>query len=129
VKKHSTKDKPLKFEYKFEPLATRAEFLWREATFVLMAIGILALALGIGVCGYRIFEGLTWVDSLLNASMILGGMGQVDPIKTTGGKLFASFYALFSGLIFVVSFGVILSPMVHRTLHRFHLDEHDQKDQ
>ena len=79
-------------------------------------------SLALGVCGYHILEGLPWIDSLLDASMILGGMGPVDPIRTTAGKLFASFYALYSGLAIISVAGLLLAPIVHRFLHRFHIE-------
>lgn len=116
---------PLKFERRGELPASRFEFLTRLAGFVLIAWGVLSLALGMGICGYHFIGGLEWIDALVNASMILGGMGPVDPMKTTAGKLFSSFYALFSGLVFVMSFGLILSPIMHRVLHKFHADEND----
>ena len=75
----------------------------------------------IGILGYRILEGMSWIDAILNSAMILGGMGPVDPLHTNAGKLFASFYALFSGVIFLVSVGVLIAPMFHRLLHTFHL--------
>lgn len=83
----------------------------------------MAIALGIGVVGYHVWGELDWLDSLLNASMILGGMGPVDPITTVAGKLFASFYALFSGLVFIGLSGFLMAPFVHRLLHIFHWDE------
>lgn len=75
-----------------------------------------------GVLGYHNFEGLSWIDSLLNASMILGGMGLVTTLQNTAGKLFASLYALFSGTIFLVTVGILISPIFHRFLHKFHLE-------
>ncbi len=89
-----------------------------------MIIGavIIGFCLGVGVLGYHVFAGLSWLDALLNASMILTGMGPVDPMKTTAAKLFASFYALFSGVAFISIIGVLLAPVVHRFLHRFHLE-------
>lgn len=92
-----------------------------------IAIGLLAIALSIGICGYHYFEHLSLLDSLLNASMILGGMGPVNPVVTDGGKLFASFYALFSGVIFLVITGIMFGPIAHRVLHRFHADDADLK--
>ena len=84
----------------------------------------IALLLGVSVFrwGYRYFEDLPWIDALLNASMILGGMGPVGELKTVCGKLFASFYALFSGMVFLVIMGVLFAPVIHRFLHRFHLE-------
>jgi hypothetical protein len=83
---------------------------------------MILVSLIIGVLGYHYFESLSWVDSLLNASMILGGMGPVDALKTDTGKIFASFYALYSGIILLASVGVLGAPLFHRVLHRFHLE-------
>ena len=73
--------------------------------------------------GYHYFENLSWIDSLLNASMILGGMGPVDPMNTNAGKIFASFYAIYSGVILLASVGILIGPIFHRFLHHFHLAE------
>jgi len=83
------------------------------------------LSLIIGISGYHYFEGFGWIDSLLNASMILGGMGPVNELHTESGKIFASMYALFSGIIFLVTVGIIIAPAVHRFLHHLHVDEKD----
>ena len=90
-----------------------------------MSIGIIFGSLAIGVFGYWFFEGMSFLDALLNASMILGGMGPVTQLVTPAGKVFASFYALFSAFVFIGVAGVLLSPLIHRILHRFHLDEDD----
>ena len=90
--------------------------------FAVGTAGIIA-ALVLGTVGYHITAHLPWVDAFLNACMILGGMGPVDPLKTTAAKLFASFYALFSGLVFIALMGIVLAPWAHRVLHRFHMDE------
>jgi hypothetical protein len=79
--------------------------------------------LGIGVLGYHLIESMSWVDSLLNASMILGGMGPVTPLQTDAGKIFASFYALYSGVVLLASVGVLAAPILHRFMHRFHLQD------
>ena len=92
----------------------------------LVVVGV-AFSLTMGVVGYHGFGHLSWIDSLVNASMILGGMGPVDPIPTTGGKLFASFYALYSGVFFILASGVLLAPFLHRLVHRFHLEKDDYK--
>jgi len=110
------------FERHEEPLLPRPHFLRRQLLHSGAAGLLLAAALGIGVLGYHLFERLPWLDSLLNASMILGGMGPVDPVRTAGGKLFASAYALFSGVVFLIAAGVLFAPAFHRFLHRFHLD-------
>ena len=78
-------------------------------------------SLAVGICGYHYLDGLPWVDSLLNASMILGGMGPVDPLKTDAGKVFASLYALYSGLALIAIIGLLLTPVIHRFLHKFHI--------
>lgn len=90
-----------------------------------LAAGVGAVALGIGVLGYHYLAGFSWVDSLLNASMILGGMGPVGDLPTDASKIFASFYALFSGVVFISVMGLVLAPAAHRALHHFHLDEED----
>jgi len=112
------------YEHRSKPLASRRKFLGRLALNAALASLIVLGSLAIGVLGYRGFERLSWIDALLNASMILGAMGPVDPVRTFGGKLFASFYALYSGLVFVVVAGIVFAPALHRMLHTFHV-EHD----
>jgi hypothetical protein len=111
------------FEHHQHPLAPRSRFYWRLAWSSLVGFLIVGISLGIGIWGYMHFEQLTWLDALLNAAMLLGGMGPVDKPLTDGGKLFASLYALFAGIVFLVAIGVMLAPIVHRLLHRFHLDD------
>jgi len=107
---------------RFAPLPPREKFLRRMVQSAGLA-GVLILgSLGLGVAGYHLFGRLSWLDALVNASMILTGMGPVDPILSISGKLFESFYALFSGVAFLTIMAVILAPVVHRFLHRFHLD-------
>jgi len=89
----------------------------------LVAYAIVSVALLAGVVGYHSIAGLGWIDSILNASMILTGMGPVDPMTTTAAKLFASAYALFSGVVFLSAMGIVLSPIFHRILHAFHMDD------
>ena len=86
-----------------------------------LAVGIILVVLLIGIAGYHWLAGLDWIDSLLEASMILGGMGPVNPITTTSAKLFASGYALFSGLVFIGLMGILLTPVIHRIMHKFHV--------
>ena len=115
-----------RFEHRKQPLASPRVFLGRMAGYVSLSAGIVLFSLTIGILGYHFFENLPWLDSLLNASMILGGMGPVDPLRTAGGKLFASFYALFSGMILLVAVGVLIAPAFHRFLHHFHIEIDDQ---
>ena len=109
-------------EHYSQPLAARRIFFSRLARSGVFAGCIVLPSLGLGLLGYHFFASLPWIDALLNASMILTGMGPVDPLKTVAAKLFASFYALFSGIVFITTAGVLLGPVVHRFLHRFHLD-------
>ena len=110
------------YEHFRQPLISRAAFFLRLAWHVLIALGIVLVSLAIGIVGYHEFEGLSWIDATVNASMILGGMGPMNVLQTNAGKLFASFYALFSGIIFLVAIAVLLAPAVHRFLHRFHFE-------
>ncbi|MCX8050778.1 MAG: hypothetical protein N3B17_02650 [Chlorobi bacterium] len=110
------------YEHRSQPLLPRRLFLRRLAGHGALAIGFLALSLGIGVAGYRFIVGLSWVDAVLEAAMILGGMGPVAPLQTTAGKLFAAAYALYSGVAFLATVGILLAPIVHRLLHRLHAD-------
>jgi hypothetical protein len=113
------------FERKHEKLAPLSVFVRRMAASVLMAGILIAVALFIGIIGYHHIAGFDWVDSILEASMILGGMGPVNSLATTGAKMFASGYALFSGLVFIAIMGIVLAPVTHRMLHKFHIDEED----
>ena len=110
------------FEHWKQPLLPRAAFLRRVRRHVAAALGVVAGSLAVGVLGYHTLEGFSWIDSLLNAAMILGGMGPVGALHTTAGKLFASFYALYSGIVFLVVAGILFVPTIHRFLHRFHVE-------
>ena len=114
------------YEHHSKPLLPRKLFFKRLLGHFSIAMIILLLSLGLGVAGYHLTEGLSLIDSILNASMILGGMGPVDCIKTPGGKLFASFYSLFSGIIFLAVVGIIIAPLAHRLLHRLHLSANNK---
>ena len=111
------------YESKHEPPLPRAHFARRLGWHLALALGVLAVSLGIGMAGYVAFEHLPWLDAFLNAAMLLGGMGPVDLPKTEAGKLFAGCYALYAGLVFIASAALVLTPMMHRVLHRFHWDE------
>lgn len=105
------------------PVATHRVFLGRLATNVLAATVIAGAALFIGMAGYVITERMSWLDAFLNASMLLGGMGPVTELHTEAGKLFAGFYALACGLLFVVVSGIVLAPVLHRVLHALKVDD------
>jgi hypothetical protein len=102
-------------------------FAWRMAYSLGLAMAIVSVALGIGIVGYHFFAGLDWIDAILDASMILTGMGPVSPMTTTAAKLFASAYAMFSGVVFLTSMSIVLAPVFHRVLHKFHLSEEDEE--
>jgi uncharacterized protein involved in cysteine biosynthesis len=114
------------YENHSKTLLPRKLYYKRILRHFLIASLIVLISLGVGILGYHIFEGLNFIDSLLNASMILGGMGPVNEVKTDAGKIFASFYALFSGIVFLVIAGVIFAPIFHRFLHKFHLNLEDK---
>ena len=111
------------YERHNQPLLPRKAFYKRVFNHLLLASMLLGVSLFIGMWGYHGFEKLSWLDALLNASMILGGMGPVNTLATTGGKIFASVYALFSGMVFLVVAGLLVAPVAHRILHRMHLDK------
>ena len=111
------------YEHRGQPLLPRPAFFRRVLSHIAVAAGVILGSLLIGILGYHFLNGLSWVDSLLNASMILGGMGPVDPLNNRAAKVFASIYALYSGMVFLAAAGLIFAPVFHRLLHRFHLEE------
>jgi hypothetical protein len=111
-----------KYEGYKQKVAPLSVFARRLISAVGVACGIIGVVLFIGVAGYHWLDDLNWIDSLLEASMILGGMGPVNPIKTTSAKIFASAYALFSGLVFIGIMGIVLTPIAHRLLHKYHVE-------
>ena len=111
------------FEHRTEQLLPRREYFARLARSFAIGMALVLVCLGIGMTGYHVFENLSWLDSFLNASMILSGMGPVATVQTNAGKFFAGCYALFSGLALITIMGVILAPVAHRLLHKFHLDD------
>ena len=117
----------LRFERRGEPLAHPIVFLLRMLRSLSLAGAIIFGSLFLGMIGYHAIAGLPWIDALLNASMILSGMGPVDSLSTPQAKLFASFYALYSGVVFLVAAGVFVAPAVHRLLHHLHLEQ-DERD-
>jgi hypothetical protein len=108
-------------ESKHQPLAPLHVFRRRIVKSILLGTAVMFVCLMLGVLGYHYFAGIPWLDSLHNASMILSGMGPVVEIKSTAGKLFSSFYALFSGVIFITNIGVFLAPAIHRFFHKLHV--------
>ena len=112
-----------RYERLSDPMAPPAVYYARLRRSIATGFAMVAISLGIGALGYHGFEGMPWIDAFLNASMILGGMGPVDTLTSTGGKLFATVYALYSGLVLLITAGVIITPALHRLLHRFHVDE------
>ncbi len=113
------------YERHGDEVAPRSIFLKRIIGSLLVALGLMLVALLIGIVGYHSIAGLGWIDSLLEASMILGGMGPVRELRTDGAKVFASIYALFSGVVFIALMGIMLSPVVHRVMHKFHVADED----
>jgi hypothetical protein len=116
----------MRFETLRQPLATRTVFAMRMAASALLALGLIAASLLVGVVGYHHLAGLGWIDSFENASMILGGMGPVADLHTDGAKVFAGAYALYSGLFLILVAGLILAPALHRLLHSLHIDSKDE---
>jgi hypothetical protein len=112
----------MRFEKRSDQLIGTRAYIRRQGLFILIAMGFLTLSLLIGMIGYHLFIKLTWLDAFLNASMIMGGMGPVDPIITNSGKIFAGLYALYSGLGLLVTIGFIAAPLLHRFFHYFHMD-------
>ncbi len=111
------------FEHRSKPLLPRKQYYQRVLRYAWFAFELLGVSLGIGVIGYHSLNDLPWLDSLLNASMILTGMGPIDSMKNDAAKWFASLYAIFSGVAFLSTVAVFLSPIVHRFLHKIHLDD------
>jgi len=115
------------YERKGEKLLSWPRFARRMALSFGLTMAIVAVSLAAGALGYHVVAGLAWIDSLLNASMILAGMGPVDPMKDTASKLFASAYALFSGVVFLSAVAIVVSPVLHRIVHSFHVGEDKPK--
>jgi hypothetical protein len=110
------------YEHRSKPLLPRPKFYRRLARSVAIGLAVVLGSLLIGMAGYHVFENLGWIDAFANASMILSGMGPLGELKTSGGKIFAGCYALFSGVAFLTSVGVVFAPIFHRFLHKFHLE-------
>jgi hypothetical protein len=111
------------FESRHEKLAPMSVFLRRMVGSAGVGLVLLLVTLFFGICGYHWLAGLDWIDSLLEASMILGGMGPINPLTNASAKIFASIYALFSGVVFIALMGLLLAPVAHRLMHKFHLKD------
>jgi hypothetical protein len=117
----------MKYERLRDPLASWDRFVRRVLGHVGIGMAVIAVSLGIGMGGYRYFEGMAWIDAYLNAAMLLGGMGPIETKLTRGGKLFAGTYALFAGLVVLAAAGILMAPVYHRFLHRLHLEEDEKR--
>jgi hypothetical protein len=118
-------DDPLIYEHKDAPLLTRRQFARRLLGHIGLVAVLVVVSLFVGILGYHGFAHMRWVDAFLNASMLLGGMGPVGDLPTDAAKIFAGLYALYAGLVFIVSIGIIIAPVAHRILHRLHVDEEE----
>jgi hypothetical protein len=116
------------FEHRSSPLLPRKEFIGRMARCALLSAGLVVVTLGIGMCGYHRLENMPWPDAFANASMIVAGMGPLGNLNTDGGKIFAGCYALFCGLLFVTVMTILIAPIFHRFIHKFHLDTGKSKN-
>jgi hypothetical protein len=112
-----------KYEHKTEPLASPIEYLKRILINLAWTTAVLFVSLSIGVIGYKYLAPMSWIDALHNAAMILSGMGPVVVIQTNAGKLFSSFYALFSGVVFITNIGILIAPVAHRFFHKMNIED------
>ena len=111
------------YESLHQPLLARVHFTRRLLVHLAISLGLLTASLGAGMIGYAVFEKLSWIDAFLNAAMLLGGMGPVNPPLTVAGKLFAGCYALYAGLVFIVTAALMFTPVLHRLMHHFRWSE------
>jgi hypothetical protein len=111
------------YEHHATPLLPWPAFRARLARAMIVGLALIAVSLAIGMLGYRYIAGQEWPDAFLNAAMILSGMGPVGDLRTTAAKIFAGIYALYSGLTFISIVGIVIAPIAHRFLHKFHLDK------
>ena len=114
-----------KFEHKSKEIISVKYFIRRQFAFLFYAFVVISFSLFIGMAGYHYFGELNWIDSLLNASMILTGMGPVNLLNTDAAKLFASFYSLYSGVVFLTTIAMLLAPAVHRIMHILHIENNE----
>jgi hypothetical protein len=118
----------LRYEHKEKPLLPARKFYQRILKNFVISCVVIFISLGIGIAGYMYFAELSFTDALLNASMILGGMGPVDVLHNDSAKYFASFYSLFSGITFLSTVALLLAPAIHRGMHRFHLETEEEEE-
>jgi len=116
-------EKPFLYEVKSDPPLLRKFFARRMCMHALIACGIVTFSVALGMAGYCGFEHLGPLDGFLNTAMLLGGMGPVNAPVTPAGKLFAGFFALYAGLVFIVTAALLFTPLLHRLMHRFHWDD------
>ena len=109
------------FEHRSAPLLPKAVFYRRLALSLAAGSAVILFSLACGMAGYRVFEGLPWIDAFVNAAMLLSGMGPLASPQTSAGKIFAGVYALYSGFVVLIAAGIAFAPVIHRFLHRFHL--------
>jgi hypothetical protein len=117
-----------RFEHRQQPVIPARRFAARLGRAVLIYLGLAVIGMVIGMAGYGLTEGMSATDAFVNAAMILSGMGPVAELKTEAGKIFAGFYALFSGLFVVIATGFVLAPVLHRVLHSFHVEQGTRDD-
>lgn len=110
------------YEHQSAPVLARQRFVHRLLRHFLVVQVVVGGSLVIGTVGYHVFARFAWIDSLLNAAMLLGGMGPMGDIPTVSGKLFASAYALYAGLVLITATGIMLAPVMHRVLHLLHVE-------
>lgn len=110
------------YEHRTQPILPRERFLRRVALHGAIASGVLSFSIAVGVLGFHAWGGMSWLDAFVNTAMLLGGMGEVGTITSTGGKWFSAFYALFAGVIFIAVASILVAPVLHRVLHGLHLE-------
>jgi sterol desaturase/sphingolipid hydroxylase (fatty acid hydroxylase superfamily) len=115
-----------KLEHRAQPVIPARQFAVRLARSGLVALVLVTISLSVGMVGYHALEGLNWIDAFMNAAMLLGGMGPIHEPVSFGGKLFAGLYALYCGLAVIFVAGVLLAPLAHRILHRFHVESREK---
>jgi len=118
--------KKIVFEHHSRPLISRRDFARRMIFFSLLAGGFVLFSLLIGMLGYMILENFSWIDAFVNAAMLMGGMGPVNELHTDAGKIFAGLYSIYCGLVFIIVAGLLIAPIFHRFLHKFHLEIYEK---